>query len=348
MPSALQILFAAALCGPILAQACSSGDLLLKNDSLPAIPGGATAVAIVPGLCEGEAAMAALTAPGPVWVNKVSVMFAQAQGTNGVTAAVDMEIYDGATVNAQGRWTLGPLVYRLSNGGSNLQIATHAINEHTLPTPVRCVSGKVVVGWRMVLTTASGSCALGYTSNFATDFGAGCVAGRNIIDAIGHGPIDPATYLGFGLPMCPLYFRGDWIIRACVTPDVNVTWSGTPTPGGAVLLTLQAPGHAGRFYVTMLSLGTTPGWATPWGTIPLNPDFLLECSLTPNCANGLLLNGAGTLNAMAQAYPVVLIPPLPILVGSGLTFHAGFVTSSSPTWVPFAAISPPSSPIVVN
>jgi hypothetical protein len=44
----------------------------------------------------------------------------------------------------------------------------------------------------------------------------------------------------------------------------------------------------------------------------------------------------------------VLIPPLPILVGSGLAFHAGFVTSTSPSWIPFSAISPPSTAIVIN
>jgi hypothetical protein len=289
-----------------------------------------------------------LTAPGPVDVNKVSVMYGAQFGTNGVIAAVDVEIYDGATVNGLGVWTLGPQVFRLSSGGSNLQIQSHAINEYTLPAPVRCVSGKVVVGWRMVLNAASGSCLAGYSANFATDFGSTCTGGRNVLDAIGHGPIDPATYNGFGVPLCPIYFRGDWIIRACITPDVSVTWTGNATPGGAVLLNLLAPGHAGELYLTMLSLGTAPGWTTPWGFIPLNNDFVLQCTLDPNCWPAVLVNNIGNLNSNSQATAVFLIPNFPFLIGSGLAVYAGFITSQSPTGTPFTAVSAPSAPIVIN
>lgn len=336
------------LAGNAAAQACNAGDLLLKNDILPAVPAGSATVAIVPGLCDNEAAMAVLTAPGPVTVRKVSVMYGAQFGTNGVQAVADIEIYDGATVNAQGRWTLGPLVFRLSTGGSNLQIQSHAINEYTLPAVVRCTSGKVVVGWRMLFNLASGSCATGYTANFCCDFGPGCPAGRNILDALGHGPIDPATYQGFGVPLCPNYFRGDWIIRACVTPDVSVSWTGNATPGGAVLLNLLAPNHPSEYFVTMLSLGTQPGWTTPWGLVPLNGDFLLQCTLNPGCWPTILVNHDGQLNLNSQATSVLLIPNLPFLTNSGLTLYAGFVTSLSPTWIPFSAVSAPSPPIVIN
>jgi hypothetical protein len=346
--SSRAVLSVVALAGAAAAQACAPGDLLLKKDILPAVPVGPTTVGIVRGVCDGEAAMAVLTAPGPVWVNRVSVMFGSIQGTNGVVAAVDVEIHDGATVNAQGIWTLGPRVFQLSAGGSNLQIQTHAINEFTLPTPVRCTSGKVVVGWRMVLNGATGSCAATYTSNFAVDLAPTCVGGRNVIDALGHGPIDPATYLGYGLPLCPTIFRGDWIIRACVTPDVSVNWTGNPTPGGAVLLNLLAPGHAGELYLTMLSLGTQPGWTTPWGHIPLNDDFVLQCTIDPNCWPALMVNSVGNLNGNAQATTVLLIPNFAFLQNSGLTLYAAFITSQSPGGLPFSAISAPSPPIVIN
>ncbi|MEQ1631675.1 MAG: hypothetical protein ABL997_04845 [Planctomycetota bacterium] len=350
MTSILRAFLAAALCSAaqLSAQACSAGDILLKNDQIPALPGAATAVAIVPGLCDGEAAMSVLTTSGPVFVNKVSAMFGAQFGTNGVVAAVDLEIYDGATVNAQGRWTLGPRVFQLSAGGSNLQIQSHAINEYTLPSPVRCTSGKVVIGWRMVLNGATGSCATGYTANFCTDFASNCTSGRNVLDAIGHGPIDPATYAGFGLPLCPIYFRGDWIIRACVTPDVSVTWTGNPTPGGAVLLNLMAPGHAGDTYLVMLSLGTQPGWNTPYGLIPLNNDFVLECTIDPSCWPALMVNSLGTLNTNSQGTAVLLIPNFPFLQNSGLALYAAFITSTTPAGIPFSAISAPSTPIVIN
>lgn len=336
------------------AQACNPGDQLLKNDILPNVPTGLQTVAIVPGLCEGEAAMSVLTTPGPCTVRKVSIMFGNAGGGNGNLAVADVEIYDGATLNPNGRYTLGPLVWSLSGTtGNNVQISTHAINEVTVPGNVRITSGKAVIGWRMEINAGPGSCQLGYFNNFCVDYSGVCQPGKNIIDALPPigGPVDPITFPfpPINIPLCgTIYWSGNWIIRACVTPDVTVNWSGTPTPGGAVLLNLFAPNHANEYYVTMLSLGTSPGLTTPWGLIPLNGDFLLECSLNPFCWPQLLVNGNGRLNANAQATAVALIPNLPLLANSGLAFHAGFVTSLSPTWTPFTAISAPSTPIVIN
>lgn len=346
------LLLAALLAGPCTAQICSAGDVLLKNDILPAAPGGAAAVAVVPGLCEGEAAMAVL-ATGPCTVRSVSVMFGSALGTGGVTAAVDVELYDGATLDpVTGVYTLGPQVFRLSQFGNNAQIQTHALNQVPIPGNVRVTSGQLVVGWRMVATLAAGSCAFGYTSNFCTDFSGGCVPGRNVIDALSPigAPVDPATYRfpPLGTPLCGTpFWSGDWIIRACVTPDIGITWSGNPTPGGAVLLNLNAPGHAGEYYVTMLSLGTS-GLTTPWGVLPVTGDFLFECSLTPSCWPAILANNTGTLSLSAQATAVLLIPNLPLLQNSGLAVYSSFFTSLTPGWIPFSGISAPSLPIVIN
>lgn len=352
--SLLALLLAAA---PLTAQACASGDLLLKNDILPNVPTGAVAVGVVPGLCEGEAAMAVLDTPGACFVRRVSVMFGNYPlATNGITAAVDVELYDGCTLNPNGTYTMGPMVWSLSGSTSNnAQIQTHALNELAIPGNVRITSGKLVVGWRMVLTTSGGSCATGYFSNFATDASANCVAGRNILDALPPigAKVDPVTYnfsaIGWPGPLCGSpFYRGDWIIRACVTPDMSVNVTGNATPGGAVLLNLLAPGHQNEFYLTLLSLGTTPGLPTPWGRVPLNGDFLMECSLSPTCAPAILVNGSGRLNANAQGTTVVLIPNLPFLYNSGLTFFAGFLTSQSATWLPFNAVSAPSPGIVIR
>ena len=348
----------AALPASLCAQACGPGDLLLKNDTLPPVPPPVpTAVAVIPGLCPGEAAMTVLTTPGPCTVRSVSVMFGDVTGTPMLNAAVDLEIYDGATLQPTGRYTLGPLVWSMSgNQNQNLQIATHGLNTFQLPATanVRITSGTLVVGWRMLINN-NGSCLSGYTANFCTDASGQCNRGKNVLDALAPigGPVDPSTFnfsvIGWPGPLCPSpFYQGNWIIRACVTPNVSVNWSGTPTPGGAVLLNLLAPSHANEYYVTMLSLGTSPGLSTPWGRIPLNGDFLLECSLNPFCWPQLLVNGNGRLNANAQATAVVLIPNLPLLANSGLAFHAGFVTSLSPTWTPFTAISAPSTPIVIN
>lgn len=216
-------------------------------------------------------------------------------------------------------------------------------------------SGKLVVGWRMLLNTGAGSCAFGYLNNFCVDNSGLCTPGKSVIDALApiSGPVDPASFnfsaIGWPGPLCGSpYWSGNWIIRACVTPDVSVNWTGNPTPGGAVLLNLIAPGHASEYYVTMLSMNTTPPTVTPWGTIPLAGDFLFGCSLDPSCWPILMVNSNGTLNANAQATTVVLIPNFSFLINSGLAFRAAFVTSLSSTWTPFSAISAPSTPIVIN
>ncbi len=352
IPFAWLWLLAAALPTTLAAQTCDPGDVLLKNDILPGVPQGLTTIAIVPGLCENEAAMSVLDFTGTVTVRKVSALFGNQFGTNGVVAIADVEIYDGATMAPNGIYTLGPRVFRLSDGGSNLQISTHALNELVLPTPVTVSSGKLVVAWRILLNNAVGSCTFGYTSNLAIDNSTSCVPGRNIIDALPPigAPVDPVTFNfpGNG-PLCGgPFWRGDWIIRACVTPDVSVTWTGNATPGGLVALTLRAPNNAGENYLTLLGLGTSPGFNTPWGTVPLTPDFLLSCTLNPSCSAGVMINGSGVLNANGQAFPAILIPPLPVLANSGLTFYAAFVTGAPPGITPFTAISAPSMPIVIN
>lgn len=329
------------------AQSCGTNDLLLKNDILPDVPSGAFAVGIVPGLCEGEAAMSVFQTGGPASVNAVSIMFGAAAGTSGVQAAFDVEIYDGITALSGGRWSLGPRVFRLSDLGSNLQIQSHGINTYTLPVPVRVTSGQCVVGWRMVLNTSSGSCALGYTANFCVDAASSCRPGINVLDAIGHGPIDPMLYNGFGVSLCPNYFRGSWIIRACVTPEITTNWTGNATPGGLVQLQLHAPGHGAERYLLMASSGISSGVTTPFGHLPLDGDWLFQCFFGP-CRSAMFINDFSFLNAGGDGFAVLLIPNLPVLVGSNFPIYCGFVTSDQPGMVPFTGISSPSSVILIN
>jgi hypothetical protein len=246
--SLLGALLAITLLGHLPAQNCGANSTLLKNDILPDNPSGALQVAVVPGLCVGEAAMSVFDAGGPVTVESVSIAFVNRFATNGIQAVVDVEIYDGATLNSAGRYTLGPQLFKLSSGSSNLQIRSSGINEYRLPVPVRVPSGKPVIGFRMLQTLAGGSCLLGYDTNFATDAQYTKTPGRNILDATGHGPIDPTLYMGFGVPLYPIYFRGDWVIRACVKTETSVTWTGNATPGGFLSLTYNAPGQSGDQY----------------------------------------------------------------------------------------------------
>ncbi|HHI80928.1 MAG TPA: hypothetical protein ENK02_13245 [Planctomycetes bacterium] len=327
------------------AQTCKPGDILLKNDILPA-NGGTAKVAIVSGLCVGEAAMSVLSAPGPVKINAVSVLFAHRSATNGIKAVVDIEIYDGAKVSAKGTYTLGPLLFKLSKTSQNLQIQTTGLNVFTLPKPVFSQSGKPVIAFRMVQNLSTGSCAKGYSANFATDNVFACKPGTNILDAKGHGPIDPCTYRGFGVPLYPIYFRGSWVIRACATPTVSVSWTGNPTPGGFLSFKLLAPGQSGDQYLMMMSGGIQRGFSTPWGKVPLDPDPIFSCFF--GSCRPFLLRSFGTFNSKGEAFSALSIPNLAILRGSGLTLYAGFFTFKMPHFTPWKSISAPSKAIVIR
>src|SRR5688572_21837672 len=250
---------AIALCASFsVAQTCSSaGDLFLKNDDLPQVPGQQT-VTVIPGLCDGEAIGCVFDVSGQQYSNEVRVKMAAAAyinvaSTNGIAAIVDLEIYDGISWNGTIP-TLGPLVFEFEQAaGSNLQFNSSGINTVDLSNfDVRCSSGKLVVVFEMLLNTAPGSCTVGYQTNFATDntlpaCGAPCSPVRkNLIRISGQGWRDPMTATVSGIPICSCYYAGDWIIRACVEPvgfprtyctaKVNsanctpaVGWNGTPT-----------------------------------------------------------------------------------------------------------------------
>ena len=280
----------------------------------------------------------------PCIVRDVAIMFGAAAGINGVQSVADVEIYDGATVS-NGRATLGPLKFRLSDLNANLQLQSHGINTYTLPAniDVRCDSGRPVVAFRMLFNLSQGSCTTGYTANFCCDLGS-CSPGHSLMDAQGHGVVDVATYTGFGIPLCPLYFRGSWILRACVQPTVSVNWSGNATPCGFVSLNYLAPGQAGDFYFAMLSGGTS-GIPTPWGLVPLAPDLVWQLFMGP--ARGLLINGVGVFNATGNAFGALQIPCEQGLRGQD--WYAAFFTWRSPNvLVPFQSISSASAPIQIR
>ena len=174
-----------------------------------------------------------------------------------------------------------------------------------------------------------------------------CRPGISVLDATGHGPVDPVLYNGFGVPLCPNYFRGSWIIRACVTPEITTSWTGNATPGGLVQLQLRAPGHGNERYLLMAASGASTGFLTPWGRIPLDNDWLFDCFFGP-CRSSMFLNDFALLNAAGDGFAVLLIPNLTVLVGSNFPIYCSFVTSNQPGMIPFTGISSPSSVIRIN
>jgi hypothetical protein len=342
------------------AQACGTGNLF-KNDSLPAVPAGTITFSIIPGLCEGEAAGAVFALPpsgASQSIERVACGFGSNGGISGNSAVVNIEIYDGVSF-AGAVATLGPKIFDFANDvGGNVQVTSTGINEFDL-SPYNVVVGNsgdndFVVAFRMLINF-NGNCAQGFTSNFFTDndqpgiFGCNPAItpqGKNLIDIAGQGWRDAALATVSGFPLCPLFYSGNWVIRACgedvtVGNPLNVAVSGSPVaPGGFVNLTFQAPGYAGVPYVAAASFGTSPGIpissgspAVP-GLLPLNPDGMFTLSLS---SPGIFVNFSGVIGVGGSSPGLVLVPNLP--AASGLQFYVAFVTVP-PFPAPFGISNP--------
>ncbi len=128
-----------AFCVPAFAQTCPGADnTFWKRDSLAQNPSGLTAVGVVPGLCEGEAAAVVFEMPAnmaPQRLTQVVAPWGHAPaGTNGFQAALDVEIYDGVSFSG-GTPVMGSPVFTLSGTGQSLQVQSHALilpNDPTL------------------------------------------------------------------------------------------------------------------------------------------------------------------------------------------------------------------------
>ena len=219
----------AALAADLDAQGCTGGQTFLKNDVLPSVPG-SQSVSVIQGLCEDEAAGCVFNVSGVASVVKVkmaAVGYIQAGGVNGTQALTNLRIYDGNT-RAGGIPTLGPLVFDFtaatqgSIGVTSSAINTVDLSQYDIPIS----SGKLVVTWWMDFNPI-GQCATGYAANFATDYPSGpanCnVTQKNLIYILGQGWRDAATATVQGFQLCPLYYAGNWLIRACVEPAGAVT-----------------------------------------------------------------------------------------------------------------------------
>lgn len=105
-------------------------------------------------------------------------------------------------------------------------------------------------------------------------------------------------------------------------PDIRLTLSGSPTPGGTVGLDLFAPGDAGLRYQLASSLGTGP---IPLGNrqIDLTPDDLMVLT-TGNFLPTVFVDFSGQLDSKGEAKAKINILNDPVLIG--VRFYTAFVT----------------------
>lgn len=321
-------LFAAllALClaaAPLLAQSCP-GNNFWKNDTLPNNPSSVTAVSVIQGMCEGEAAaqVFALGGAGAQKINKVSVGFGHISGGAGAQALLNVEIYDGISWSA-GIPTLGTKVFDLNADlASDMQVATHGINEIDLSAQniiVGSGSTHYVVAFRM-LFNPNGSCAGGHPANFFTDFGGGgggctTVPQTSLIDLQGSGWRDAKTATVSGFPLCPLFFNGNWVIRACTSNSVGGTGQFVNVGNG--LTGFFAPSLAGTG-----SLAANGQFTVTFAGMPLSTFGYMFFDLTSLFApfkGGVLVPGTTFLVVFPTpafafqtvAFPALMPPGLP-------------------------------------
>lgn len=232
----VRLAFTLALLGassPLLAQGCASGTFW-KRDSLPISPSGLTAVSVIPGMCEGESAGVVFEMPANMSVQRITKVVAPwgaPLGVSGFQAALDVEVWDGvsfsgATVN------MGTRVFSLSQAAaSNLQVQSHALNELDTSTYNIIVGAAAPTGSPPVRRFAvtfrtdinfhpSGSCAAGWPANFFTDnatAGGPCNTPlrTSIMEIQGQGWRDTALATVSGFPLCPIFYKGVFCIRAC-------------------------------------------------------------------------------------------------------------------------------------
>lgn len=286
-------LVAFAFCAPFAAaQVCPNAtDTFWKNDTLPAVPGAPVGVSIIQGLCENEAAGSVFTIPtgkGPQQLTKAAVGFGHASGSGGFSAVVNLEIYDGVTWNGQIP-TVGTKVFDFAvDLAANIQVSSHAINEVDLSAYNIVVgnhpSKSFVVAWRMLINP-NGACATGFPANFFTDnasvgFPCDTIPQKSLIDITGQGWRDAATATVTGIPLCPFFFDGNWVIRAC-TKDAG------PPPVCQFNVGLQGPGQVD---LTICGGNLAPGNPADlriengqpnaqvffFGSLSLNPFFLFD------------------------------------------------------------------------
>ncbi|MAG56655.1 MAG: hypothetical protein CMJ83_10230 [Planctomycetes bacterium] len=342
----LSCFVAIALCAaPAGAQLCpAAGQTFWSRDSIPQNPGSnPTGVSIIQGMCEGEAAAVVFELPPgmpPQRLTQVVCPMGSPGGANGAVALVNLEVYDGTSFSGP-TVSIGNPVFNLNSAtGNDLQVTSHGLNtldvsQYNIDVGNDPANRRFTVAFRLTFNP-NGTCATGYQSSLFTDNSAAPFGGCNpaitpsqtsLIDILGQGWVDVTVAQVTGFPLCPLFYAGVWVIRACSidAPPANPFQIQviTPLPAtspGNIAMNFIAPSFDGYPYVAAASFATSPGIPTPFGTVPLAIDPLFQFSTSPAAA-GIFINFTGNFLAGGTALALINIP-----AGvSGLSFNVAFV-----------------------
>ncbi|MDG2148254.1 MAG: hypothetical protein P8N09_01895 [Planctomycetota bacterium] len=281
------------------AQLCSSpSGTFWKNDGLPDNPGGTPITfSVIPGVCEGEAIGSYFQmspGTGTQAIEQVSVGFGHAAGGAGFEATLNVEIYEGSvSFHGNGTATVGTKIFDLgADFGQSMQVFSTSINTFDMTPYGVEVSDDFVVVFRMNINLSFPGCpSSGAQANFFTDNGLGgsqCSPGVNLLDAQGTGWVDPAVWGPFPpfVVLCPSFYAGNWVIRACTSDVGGVgTWEdlggGTVGSNGAPTLVGSGSLIAGQPATLLLTQAPPSGLVLAWFGLQSNPASFFGGAIYP-------------------------------------------------------------------
>lgn len=326
---------------PVAAQGCPGPGTFWKRDSLPIVPSGLTSVGVVAGMCEGESAGVVFEMPAnmaPQRVLQVVAPWGHAFGTNGFTAALDLEVWDGVAFSGA-FVNMGTRVFSLSqNATSNMQVSTHGLNtldtsQYNIVVGLAPPTGspavrRFAVTFRCDLNALPDSCNGGNGhANFFTDatsqFGFTCnytitPQRTSVIEILGQGWRDAALATVNGIQLCPIYYRGVFCVRCCTEDAFPAYYTGFATgcPSSlppAQLIPATLPRIGTTLFVIVnhmpvnvgLMLTGMSNTASPFGPLPFDatPLGLTNCNLYVSPDFLTTLVGGGGSASFSLAIP---------------------------------------------
>lgn len=247
-------LMLAALAPALGAQLCPNGtDTFWQHDTLPQVAPGSvpTGSAVILPFCNDEAAGSYFQlAPGqgPQYIKQVSIGYGHVDMETNHQAFLNIEIFEGDVLfNPTSTVTMPPKIFDLqADHGLTMAVTSTGIQAYDLSAYNIVVEENFVVAFRMLENVDYPGCPAavpGSAANFLTDGPGFCEPGKSLLDERTVGWVDPADWwFAIFQPICPTFYAGNWVIRACTTDAGNWQDLGGGTVGVNGLVTATGSG----------------------------------------------------------------------------------------------------------
>lgn len=236
----------------LAAQVCpDAGDTFWKNDILEDAPVGMPAGAtVIVAVCNDDAMGTVFDMPPgtpPQHIKQVSMGFGHTGGQTNHGAVVSIEIYQGqVTWNPGGNIIMPTKIFdSLEDLGQTVALFSTGITAFNIEPLNVIVDDDFIVVFRMIANASFPGCPdaiPGSAANILSDGNGPCNPQVNVLDERNVGWVDPADWqFTLGQTICPQFFTGNWVIRAC-TEDAG-TWTDLGNSlAGSTLPALEGSG----------------------------------------------------------------------------------------------------------